>query len=205
MQDPRIQSLAELLVTHSIELQPGDRVLIHAFDLPEDALVQVVRACQQKGAEVIVRTEQTKVKRQMMLGMSESNARMIARSELAEMKEVNAYIAIRGTNNFAELNGVPEATQAMWQKEYAVPVVFETRVPHTKWVVLRWPTASMAQQASMATEAFETFFFDVCTIRRWHELASHSKPLWIKQTKSASCHLAQIYLSPSKESALCRA
>ncbi|PYJ43112.1 MAG: aminopeptidase, partial [Verrucomicrobia bacterium] len=34
----------------------------------------------------------------------------------------------------------------------------------TKWVVLRWPTPSMAQLAGMSTEAFEDFFFDVCTL-----------------------------------------
>jgi len=29
---------------------------------------------------------------------------------------------------------------------------------------LRWPTPSMAQLASMSTEAFENFYFDVCTL-----------------------------------------
>jgi aminopeptidase len=31
-------------------------------------------------------------------------------------------------------------------------------------VVLRWPTPAMAQLASMSTEAFEDFYFDVCTL-----------------------------------------
>ncbi|MCS7008703.1 MAG: aminopeptidase, partial [Chthoniobacterales bacterium] len=34
----------------------------------------------------------------------------------------------------------------------------------TRWVVLRWPTPSMAQLAQMSTEAFEDFFFRVCTL-----------------------------------------
>lgn len=37
------------------------------------------------------------------------------------------------------------------------------RVNETKWCILRWPTPAMAQQANMSTEAFENFFFDVCT------------------------------------------
>src|ERR1035438_4284814 len=32
------------------------------------------------------------------------------------------------------------------------------------WVVLRWPTPAMAQQAAMSTEAFEEFYFKVCTL-----------------------------------------
>jgi len=42
--------------------------------------------------------------------------------------------------------------------------VQDQRVKRTKWVVLRWPTPSMAQLAGMSTEAFEDFFFDVCTL-----------------------------------------
>jgi aminopeptidase len=31
-------------------------------------------------------------------------------------------------------------------------------------VILRWPSPNMAQQAQMSTEAFEDFYFDVCTL-----------------------------------------
>ena len=40
----------------------------------------------------------------------------------------------------------------------------DQRVQKTKWVVLRWPTPAMAQLAGMSTEAFENFFFKVCTL-----------------------------------------
>ena len=42
--------------------------------------------------------------------------------------------------------------------------VQDQRVKKTKWVVLRWPNPSMAQLAGMSTEAFEDFYFDVCTL-----------------------------------------
>jgi aminopeptidase len=42
--------------------------------------------------------------------------------------------------------------------------VQDQRVKKTKWCVLRWPTPSMAQLAGMSTEAFEDFYFDVCTL-----------------------------------------
>jgi aminopeptidase len=42
--------------------------------------------------------------------------------------------------------------------------VQDQRVQKTKWVVLRWPTPAMAQLAGMSTEAFEDFFFKVCTL-----------------------------------------
>src|SRR6185295_652409 len=42
--------------------------------------------------------------------------------------------------------------------------VLDWRANKTKWCVLRWPSPSMAQMAQMATEAFEDFYFRVCTL-----------------------------------------
>ena len=39
MQDPRIETLAQVLVHHSCRLQSGQKVLIEAFDLPEPNLI----------------------------------------------------------------------------------------------------------------------------------------------------------------------
>ena len=164
MVDPRVTKLAELLVSHSTRLTSDDKVLIHAFDIPDEAVSEIVRVAQSKGAQVIVRLESNVVRRQLMVGMTEPNAETIARTELAEMKEMTAYISLRGTHNYAESADVPGEIQSMWQRVYAVPVVFGCRVPDTKWVALRWPTPGMAQQANMSTAAFEQFFFDVCTV-----------------------------------------
>jgi aminopeptidase len=62
----------------------------------------------------------------------------------------------------AEMSDVHHDKLQMVNAFYFKPVHLEQRVKHTKWVVLRWPTSSMAQQAGMSTEAFEDFFFDVC-------------------------------------------
>jgi aminopeptidase len=86
----------------------------------------------------------------------------MASHELARMKKMNAYIAMRGSHNITELADVPaEKMQLIGKKMRPVQ---DQRVKRTKWVVLRWPTPSMAQLAGMSTEAFEDFFFDVCTL-----------------------------------------
>lgn len=176
MLDPRVTRLAELLCTHSTKLGPDDHVLIHAFDIPEGAVAEVVRVAQSKGAKVALRLESTLIRRQLMLGMTEANAQLIAEVERHEMEQMTAYIALRGSHNYAELSEIPEATQRIWSKEYVKPVVFGVRVPKTKWVALRWPTASMAQQANMSTPAFEQFYFDVCTMD-YAKMAEACKPL----------------------------
>ncbi len=176
MVDPRVTRLAELLCAHSCHLGPEDTVLIHAFDVPDEAVADVVRAAHASQARVVVRLESDIVRRQLQLGLDAKNIETIASIEKYEMQQVTAYIALRGGNNYAELSDVPEQTRNLWAKLYTTPVVFGVRVPHTKWVALRWPTASMAQQANMSTSAFEKFFFDVCTLD-YARMAAASKPL----------------------------
>ena len=47
---------------------------------------------------------------------------------------------------------------------YDDPVHHQIRVPHTKWVVLRYPTNAMAQSAKTSLEDFEDFYFNVCNL-----------------------------------------
>jgi aminopeptidase len=176
MLDPRVTKLAELLCTHSTKLGPEDKVLIHAFDIPEECVAELVRVAHGKGAQVAVRLETNLIRRQLMHGMTEANARTIAEAEKHEMELMTAYIALRGTHNYAEQGDVPESILKIWNKEYTQPVVFGVRVPKTKWVALRWPTPGMAQQASMSTPAFEKFYFDVCTMD-YGKMAKAAQPL----------------------------
>jgi aminopeptidase len=163
MLDPRVARLAELLCTHSLGLGPEDRVLIHTMDTPAEVSAELVRAARATGALVSVKTESSKVHRSLLMAMSEENAQFLAEIDLNEMKQMSAYLAIRGADNSSESSDVPGPQRQAWQKIHASAVHLGQRVPHTKWVVLRWPNSSMAQQASQSTEAFEDFYFRVCT------------------------------------------
>ena len=74
------------------------------------------------------------------------------------MKQMDAYIGLRGSHNITEQADVPTEKMKMIAKK--MRPVQDRRVQKTKWVVLRWPTPAMAQLASMSTEAFEDFFFE---------------------------------------------
>jgi aminopeptidase len=176
MIDPRVTKLAELLVDHSVRLTPEDKVLIHAFDIPEDCLAEFVRVVQSRGAQAIVRMESGLVRRQIMHGLTEANVKTIAAIEKYEMEHMTSYIALRGTANPLENAEVPSEKMRLWGKEYTQPVVFGVRVPKTKWVALRWPNPAMAMAAGMSTPAFEDFYFRVCTLD-YSKMSAAAKPL----------------------------
>lgn len=176
MLDPRVTALADVLVGHSLALTAEDTVLLHAFDIEPEAIAAVVRAIQGRSARVALRLENGRVRRELMRGMTVEGARLIADVEKYEMERMTAYLALRGSENLMEMSDIPGETTAMWSREYAQPVVFGVRVPKTKWVVLRWPNASMAQSAKTSTEAFEDFYFRACTLD-YAKMARAAKPL----------------------------
>src|SRR5215831_12610045 len=162
MHDDRLDKLAKLLVEYSIRLRRNERVLIEAFDIPDEMTVALIRAVRKAGGVPFAQTYHARVNRALALEASDRQLNMMASHELARMKEMNAYVALRGSNNITELSDVPPEKMKLIGKK--MRPVQDQRVKKTKWVVLRWPTSSMAQLAGMSTEAFEDFFFDVCTL-----------------------------------------
>ena len=162
MHDDRFDRLAKLLVEYSIRLKRNETVLIEAFDIPDEMTVALIRAVRKAGGVPFAQTYQTRVNRALALEASDRQLNLMASHELARMKKMNAYIAVRGSHNITELADVPPEKMKLIGKK--MRPVQDQRVRKTKWVVLRWPTASMAQLAGMSTEAFEDFYFDVCTL-----------------------------------------
>ncbi len=164
MKDPRLVRLAEILLDHSCQLKAGEHVLIEAFDLPDAALVcALVEMAAQRGAHPLVTWKNNTILRSLYRTGTEVNLGLAAEIEEFQMKRVQAYIGIRGTANLAQLSDVPHDKMDLYQKLWWNRVHTNIRVPKTKWVVLRYPNDGMAQAANMSTEAFENFYFDVCT------------------------------------------
>src|SRR6266480_2400718 len=162
MHDARFDKLAKLLVEYSIRLKRNETVLVEAFDIPDEMTVALIRAVRKVGGVPLAQTYHARVNRAIALEASDKQLNLIASHELARMKKMNAYIAVRGSNNVTELSDVPPETMKLVARK--MRPVQDQRVKKTKWVVLRWPTPSMAQLAGMSTEAFEDFYFDVCTL-----------------------------------------
>src|SRR3954463_9955137 len=160
--DPRFTQLAEGLTGFSTALKKGERVLIDAFDVPDAMVIALVRAARAHGAHPYVQIHRARITRELTLGAAEDQYAPHAEIELARMQKMDAYIALRGSDNIFEASDVPSDRVQLVSK--LMKPVLDHRVGKTKWVVLRWPTPAMAQQAGMSTEAFEDFFFKVCTL-----------------------------------------
>jgi aminopeptidase len=174
MFDPRYDQLAEVLTGFSTRLQSGEKVLIDTFDAPPEIIVSLIRKVREKGGIPLANLQSNIVNRELLRGAEESQYQLISEYEMVRMKGVSAYIAVRGSHNVTEHSDVPPERMKLAMK--LLKPVLDQRVNKTKWVVLRWPTPSMAQMAGMSTEAFEDFFFRVCTLN-YSKMEAAMKPL----------------------------
>jgi len=164
MQDPRTQRLASLLVTHSLQVRPGDKVLIEATDIPAEVTACVLRAVAEAGGLPFIQLWSSTLQRELYRSASEEQMKLQGELDLGRMRRMDGYIALRGAANPSELSDVPAEKIGLYQRHVWKPVHGEQRCTHTRWVVIRWPLPSMAQAAGMSIEAFEDFFFRACCL-----------------------------------------
>ena len=164
MTDPRVRKLADLLINYSCRLKPGERVLLEAIDVPHSFTRAVAESAAKAGGAAVVLLKSNEVNRALMLHGSADSWGLTADVERLQMENVACYIGARGSHNVSELGDVPADKQKVYEDTVWKRVHHDVRIRKTRWVVLRWPTAAMAQMAELSTEAFEDFYFDVCTL-----------------------------------------
>lgn len=164
MIDNRFKTLCKNLVNYSCDIQKGDKVWIDLYGVPSVLGSQLVDEVYAAGGIPFVTINSDDIQRKIMMQATEEQLKLMAETDCKKMSEMQAYIAFRGGDNSNQKSDVPDDKLQLYSTLYSKPVHSEIRVKKTKWVVLRYPSGSMAQSAGMSTEAFEDFYFDVCNL-----------------------------------------
>ena len=165
MKDNRIEKLAHNLLHYSVNLKKKDKILIEIIGVDAIPLgKELIKQASVIGAYPCFNLVDTEIIRQMLQNTSEEAIKVYAKHDFTRMKDMDAYIGIRASSNIAELNGISRENMELYNQYYTLPIHFEERVKNTKWCILRYPNASMAQMSNMSTEEFEDFYFKVCLL-----------------------------------------
>lgn len=164
MKDPRLLKLADILVNYSIKVQKGEKVLIQNYNPEPEFVKAIVGAIHEAGGLAFVTLRDRSVERELYRKGPEEQFRLQADFELERMKKMDAYIGFTSLRNAFAWKDVPSEKMDLYNRYIWKKVHIERRITDTKWVVLRYPSPAMAQNAGMSEEAFEDFFFEVCTM-----------------------------------------
>ena len=162
--DPRNETLAKNLVEYSCRVQKGEKVLISSNGLSDMPLVKaIIKAVYKAGGIPFADIRSNSVERELLMGATEEQYKLLAEVDSLKMKQMDAYIGIGANDNTAELADVPSEKMDLYEKIYSKAVHHDIRL-HKKWVVLRYPNNSLAQSAGTSLEAFEDFYYKVCCL-----------------------------------------
>ena len=165
MKDGRVQELAKKLVTFSCEVQPNENVLIETYGAAcDDLLIALIEEVYAAGAKPYVWRRDNRVQRALSMGFTEDQLDLMARLDAEMMRKMQAYILVRSSDNTFESVDIPAERKRIGGLHYSKPVHSDVRIRQTKWCYLEYPTPAQAQLSGMSTEAFEDFYFKVCTM-----------------------------------------
>jgi aminopeptidase len=161
--DERNKKFAEMIVNYSCSVKPGEKVLINEVGTAAKPLIkEIIRAVYKAGGQPFLGLSDAVLNREIIMQCTEEQLKFMCDYQMYQMKGMDAYIAVRASDNTSELSDVPSEKLNMYNK--LLRPVLDERVNNTKWAIMRYPNSSMAQLAGMSTEAFEEFYYNVCTL-----------------------------------------
>ncbi|MCX7025094.1 MAG: aminopeptidase [Spirochaetes bacterium] len=161
MIDPRLRKLAELLVNYSVAVKPGEKVLIQDTGIELAFVKAIVEAVYNAGGMPFVTLRDKSLDRAVYRRATRAQLEIQAAYERMRMDAMDCYIGFTSWRNLSALSDVPAERMEIYNSTIWKKVHMESRLGK-RWVVLRYPSAAMAQMASLSEEAFEDWFFDVC-------------------------------------------
>lgn len=189
MKDCRIEKLAKNLIEHSVKLQKDENILIEILGESGVPLgKELIKQAEEIGARPFFNIVNYEILREMLKNCTEEQIKLYAKQDTVRMKDMDAYIGIRGNSNSAELNHLPEQSMKWYNQYYTVQVHFEERVKHTKWCILRYPNTSIAQMSNLSTEEFEDLYYKVCTLD-YAKMEKAMEPLKVLMDKTDKVHI----------------
>lgn len=165
MNDPRIDRLAKILVNYSVDVQPGDKVLVTgsvaAMPLITETLRQVIRA----GGHPMVQLEDERLEEIVFQESSDEQLQHIPEPMRLILETYDCLINIRGTNNTRAMSAIDPTRQQVAQaarSELMGRYMERSAAGELRWVGTLYPTNAHAQEADMSLTDFEDFVFRAC-------------------------------------------
>jgi len=184
------KQLAKKLLTHSVELEKGENVMLQLIGLNGIGLIRALaEEARNMDAHPFIKIEDPEINRILLehgddiFWKNQSDT-----DQLPLMKKMDAFIGIRGAENIYENSDVSKEANKAYSQKFLNPVHFNERVNNTKWAVLRYPSAAFAMNAKMPTERFRQFYYDACLFD-YDKLEEAMKPLEELLRKTDMIHL----------------
>ncbi|MBN1642064.1 MAG: aminopeptidase [Anaerolineae bacterium] len=165
MADPRVDKLAEVLVSYSVAVQPGDKVLIRGSAEASPLLQAVYARVLQAGGHPLMLVSLPGADELLYRYASDEQLQFIPEPQKLIMETYDVSIGIRAEANTKALSGVDPARMSLHRRAGAA--LMQTFFRRSASGELRWtgtlyPTNAFAQDAEMSLSDYEDFVYGAC-------------------------------------------
>jgi aminopeptidase len=162
MTDPRITKLAQVMVHYSLDLKPGQNVVIRSTPQGEELVNEVYRQAILAGAHVHTDINLPLLQEIFFKHASDEQLDHISPINELVMKNFDGVLNIMADTNTKRLSGINPERLARTQRAFAdLGKLFHERAARgeVRWCVTLYPTFSAAQDAEMGLEDYRDFVY----------------------------------------------
>lgn len=165
MHDPRLDKLADVLVSYSAEVRRGDLVMIKGPPLAEPLLMAVCKRVLKAGGFPVLHCVPEDFEEIMCKFAGPKQLAFVAPTEKLMIESANAYIAVRASENTRSLSNVDAAKQQT--RSRSRKPILDTFMKRSsakgskklRWVGTQYPCQASAQDADMSLTEYAEFVF----------------------------------------------
>ena len=191
MPDPRVTKLAKLMTHYSLELKPGQQVVIRTHPLAEELTLAVYEEAIRAGAHVFIQNTVPGVEELFFKYASEAQLDYISPIRRMITETFDASLDIWAEHNTRTLSGVDPRRMAQVAKAGAPlsKVFFERSArKELRWCLTVYPNQAMAQEADMSLADYREFVYgagmlnEADPVAYWKQVGQEQQKMadWLK-------------------------
>ena len=186
MPDPRVTKMAQVLVKYSLDLQPGQEIILGTSPLAEELSLAVYKEAVLAGTHVFVINGLPGSEEIFFKYASDAQLDYVDPIQKFAMEQFDALLAIMAPYNTREMSGIDPARQSRTRKANAE--ISQIRLERTargefKWCITLYPTHASAQEADMSLSDYADFVYSACLLNlpdpvaAWKEIGERQDKL----------------------------
>jgi aminopeptidase len=197
MTDPRIKKLADVLVSYSTKVKPGEWVMVYYHPLAEPLAAEVFRAVLQAGGHPSAMVDSDLLLEVLHRYGSDDQLLWISPLEDLAYKKADVGIVLLGSDNtryMSSLDPQKQGKRAESQGELLKIMMERTGKGDFRWVLTQFPCQAYAQDADMSMIDFEDFIHQAMftdqedPVAAWKKIHDEQQKIvdWLKGKKQVT-------------------
>ena len=204
MTDPRVESVAKILVDYSVEVRPNQLVMISGAPESAPLILAVYQQVLQRGAHPFLQVGQEWVE-WIMFGLEGAQELLYTYASDAQLdyvppfmgdiiEQIDASISIWAdvnTRQFTNADPAKQSRRSVAMRPLSDRFTERAAKKELRWTLTTYPTQAFAQDAEMSLREFEDFVYNSCLVHEpdpisaWRRISEEQQRLvdWLNKAR----------------------